>query len=534
MNFSSALSRFVTSGILFLRFSFTSSLCTFRSLRNLCRAKNHYQQRISLYRISNGSRFYVRSRTNRRRLSLINHHILHFIRSSSHVIRHPPTRRNWKNSLSRIILRMFLRLNPKGRILRNIVRELRMQIRFILRLTKRRSWFLANLCYQATWSSLTSFFIFGYFGNRNCNSRYLAYSNETHNGSRIIFFRYFSWTLLIFHTNSSQFTIRPIGSRILLFNSRQNFTFSSIRCSVFTRQIRFLAVFFCLTGFLRGRLQFIFISCRFRRVSPYRGTWLKRRYLSRLRISVICSMRCGQICTLGGVGSFGRSVYFDFTFITDFLPLSFERAGLMVFFVWEWVIKRFIISSQELFRRFLRIPSFLTTVPGNVSFSWFINGHMGRLMVFFSSGKAGFAVVSFRWQFSETHLQGGTWEFNEVRWSIMWASDYNLTFFAMRSMSIIGWNGNLEWPLCCCSRDKCHLHGSSIIVPGPFLSSSLSFFGASFGSSDIVYTKWHISFFSITVLVGFLVYIGDFASSVIFDYSVDSDFGSGTSVRLAV
>lgn len=122
MNLRGLDCRLVTCSIFLIRLRRASTFCTFRGLRYLRRAKDLKEERIGLHRISHSGRLNIRTRTNRRRLSLLNNHILHFVRGSSNVIRYTSTRGNRKNGLSSIRLRVLFRLNNECRILRNIVR----------------------------------------------------------------------------------------------------------------------------------------------------------------------------------------------------------------------------------------------------------------------------------------------------------------------------------------------------------------------------------------------------------------------------
>lgn len=94
MDLRSTYRRFVACSIFLIRFSRTSTLRSLRGLSNLRRSKDLQDKGIGLYRISHSGRFNIRARANRGRLSLLNDHILNFIRGGCNVVRHASARRD--------------------------------------------------------------------------------------------------------------------------------------------------------------------------------------------------------------------------------------------------------------------------------------------------------------------------------------------------------------------------------------------------------------------------------------------------------
>lgn len=133
VNISSITSRFIPSSITANRLTRLSIIGPQRSILGSSRAANNPKKRISLHSIPNSSRHKPRSRPNRRRLRLLNDHILHLIRSSRHVIRNTSTRMHRKHSLSNPTNRRLQSPIQVSRIIRDIMRQPRVKISLLTR-----------------------------------------------------------------------------------------------------------------------------------------------------------------------------------------------------------------------------------------------------------------------------------------------------------------------------------------------------------------------------------------------------------------
>lgn len=233
MDICSTFRWLVTCGVFLIRLGRASTFCPFRSARYLCRSQYLQNKGISLYRVSHRGRFNVRPRTNGRRFSLLYDNVLHFVRSRSYIVRHTSTRGNWQDGLCGIRLRMFLWLNNKCRVLRNVMRQLRVQICLVFRIAKRRARFFTNFCNKTTRSSFLSFLVLRYTCNGNGNNVYLSQANQTSDRCRVVLNRTFRRFRLILTPKGSQLSNSTRRGCISILFYLQNVPFSSISSGFF-------------------------------------------------------------------------------------------------------------------------------------------------------------------------------------------------------------------------------------------------------------------------------------------------------------
>lgn len=218
MNLSSTHSRQITSRITNNRRNRTRTLSTTRRLSNITRTQNLITQRISLNRITNSSTTKPRTSTNRRRLRLLSHHILHFIRSRRNIVRHTTTRRNRQHSLSRITLSRLNSLLRTRRLMGHIMRQTRMKISLLHRITKRRTRPLTNLSHQTHRRSTLRTTNIRHISHRHRNRVNLTNTNKPSTRISIISLSHIRMTHLINTTHLSHTTLSLSHSLLHLLN----------------------------------------------------------------------------------------------------------------------------------------------------------------------------------------------------------------------------------------------------------------------------------------------------------------------------